>query len=160
MSANPALNLEALLAAELSEVVEDSPLDSDLPIAPASSLCATLERLLPVWLNERHPEWRGESLDGVFLAIARKIGPRSARLAGTCILLSDQTVTPFDLTLELSNERSFIERFHLSIGQPGTGRLGISGPGAGSFKAEKLLWGMPERLGAVAWSFEVSREAT
>src|ERR1700678_2368623 len=59
-----------------------------------------LEFFLPSILLDIYPYWKGESLDGFYLYEARKIGCRKAELSGVCILISDQTITPFDIRMQ------------------------------------------------------------
>jgi hypothetical protein len=54
-----------------------------------------LEHFLPQILAEIYPYWKSESLDGFFLAEAKKLDHDKADLRGVCILISDQSVTPF-----------------------------------------------------------------
>src|SRR5580658_5773249 len=63
-------------------------------------LLGGLEYLLPHILAEIHPYWKGESLDGFNLAEAKKLDRDKAQLRGLCILISDQTVTPFHLQIQ------------------------------------------------------------
>jgi hypothetical protein len=49
------------------------------------SLLNDLEYFLPAVLGEAHGEWRDESLDGVFPALARKTGPSEAEILGLCV---------------------------------------------------------------------------
>lgn len=114
-----------------------------------------LERLLPEVLSEKHTEWTGESLDGFCFSHATRNGLRSAELAGTCILISDQAMTPFRLNVDLSAEGS-ISRFRIRLGESGGGRLDISGPGWGTSAAWELLYLLDQRLDLVDWVYDES----
>lgn len=149
-------SLEATLASELHALLARVAVGSTFTVAPSSDLCASLELFIPTLLSARHPEWKSESLDGVFVAIARKTGAATAELAGTCILISDQTVTPLltEITLSLSGER--IESFRARIGEPGGGRLGISGPGCNSKEAQAPLAAVDARRRSIAWAYDIT----
>jgi len=64
-------------------------------------VCSGLEFFLPHVLREVHPEWKHESLDGILPAIALKRADLELELIGCCILISDQTVTPFRVLLRV-----------------------------------------------------------
>ncbi|MGO8745909.1 MAG: hypothetical protein ACLQNE_07950 [Thermoguttaceae bacterium] len=61
-----------------------------------------LEWFIPEVLREIHVEWKGESLDGIFPVVARKTGDREIEIIGLCCLISDQTLTPLHLRLQLA----------------------------------------------------------
>ncbi len=61
----------------------------------------SLEFFIPEVLREIHQDWEDESLDGVLPAVARKLGNDEIEIVGHCILISDQTLTPFHLRLQL-----------------------------------------------------------
>ncbi|MEZ5974268.1 MAG: hypothetical protein R3F33_15625 [Planctomycetota bacterium] len=107
---------------------------------PMAHLLEVLETWLPAALAKGYPEWKRESIDGFQLAHAGQHGGNQILLAGTCILISNQTVTPFRLRIgrgDLEGQLSL----QLRLGVPGGGGLGISGPPVHSSKALKLLWG-------------------
>ena len=149
-------SLEAQLASELKALLAGIPVGSELTVAPSSDFCYSLELFIPRVLSRRHSEWAKESLDGVFVTRARKTGSASAELAGTCILISDQTVTPFLIELTLSSADESIEFFRVCLGEPGGGRLGISGPGCNSREAKELLATVATRLSSIAWSYKIA----
>ena len=145
-------DLAAIVAEELSPLLDSVEIGAPLPVDSASSICSALEYLIPEVLARSHAEWESESLDGFYFSHATRNGPRSAELAGTCILISDQTVTPFSLDLELSADGA-ISHVRIRLGEPGTGRLGISGPECGSSAAWKLTYLLDERLEQVEWVY-------
>ena len=109
-------------------------------------------------LKESYPEWESESLDGFFVAYACRTGPSTVEMYGTCILVTDQTCTPFHFTFELSQSEYRIIKYHVSVGEQGTGHLLISGPECNSKKAMFLLQTIHERIGNIEWAFEVDSE--
>jgi hypothetical protein len=128
---------------------------ASLAIDSASDLCSTLELLIPEVLRSEHPEWNTESIDGFFFSSAVKTDDGMAELTGTCILISDQTVTPFALDVGLSDVGTF-RSFRIRLGEPGTGPLGISGPPCNSSAAQTMLAVLSDRLERVAWTYDVS----
>ena len=145
-----------LLAAEqFAPLLAEVPAGSPIAIDRVSDLCATLEYLVPQVLRQEHPEWKAESIDGFYFARAVKVGDGSAELAGACILIRDQTLTPVRLNVDLSSEKTF-DSFRVRLGEPGTGALGISGPPwaavAASFTAVEVV----DRLEAIDWVYDVA----
>lgn len=151
-------DLQSQLAAEMSELLSGVPIGSEFTVAASSDFCASLELFIPRELARRHQEWAKESLDGVFVARARKTGSVATELAGICILISDQTVTPFLIAMALSSSERSIESYRVRIGEPGGGPLGISGPGCNSREAQDLLANVATRLGRIAWSYEIASD--
>jgi len=149
--------LEAMLAGELLAHTDRVSVGDELAIAPSEDFWASLEVFVSRVLGDRYREWKGESIDGWFASVATKTGSRRARFAGTCILISDQSVTPFLLELSASHERDSIDFFEVSIGEAGGGRLGISGPMCTTSKAGKILETLASRLGRVEWVYTASR---
>jgi hypothetical protein len=142
-----------MAAQELATLLNDVQVGSSLCVDSASSICPVLERLIPHVLAARHAEWHSESLDGFAFSHAVRNGLGSAEFAGTCILISDQKMTPFRLNVELSAEPT-ISRLRIRLGELGSGSLGISGPEWGSSAAWKLLYSLDERLDLVDWVYD------
>lgn len=139
------------LAACLGAVVVGSP----LPIDSSSDICSTLELLVPQLLRPTHPEWGIESIDGFFFSRAIKRDEACAELAGTCILISDQTVTPFAFDLCVADDGT-LRPARIRLGEPGAGQLGISGPECNSRAAAELLSGLNSRLDRVDWAYDLA----
>ncbi|MEQ1507826.1 MAG: hypothetical protein ABMB14_36695 [Myxococcota bacterium] len=118
-------------------------------------VCESLERFAPELLRLEHAAWEGESLDGVMPTRVIKTGPDTIEMLGTCILISDQTVTPFLFEFEVAEGRDAIRMYHLRLGEPGDGPLGISGPPCNSGAATRLASRLEGRLelGRVAWVY-------
>ncbi len=153
-----AADLEALAASELRALLQGVPVGSHFEVSPSEKLCFTLELFLPHLLCRRYPEWTGESFDGFFTARARKTGPNAAELVGMCIVISDQTVTPFLIELTLCSEADAVASFRVCVGESGGGRLGISGPACNSPNASLLLGALVDRLEEVVWSYTVASD--
>jgi hypothetical protein len=151
-------SLEVAVASELSVLLENHSSGLKLEIEPASSFLSGLELYIPQLLTLTYPKWQSESLDGFYLTRAQRIATDTAELAGLCILISDQTVTPFFARLVVSQSRDRISAYQIRLGEPGGGRLGISGPSCASWKAQKLLDNLNARLENIRWSYAISSE--
>ena len=119
-----------------------------------------MELYLPQRLRDSHGEWERESIDGFFISQATKASDSMAVLLGTCILISDQRLTPVYFEVEVAPTRDHIAAYRLRIGEPGGGPLGISGPPCDSKEAASLLYGLVDRLGRVPWAYDVSGPAS
>jgi hypothetical protein len=114
-----------------------------------------LERFLPEVLGEIHPEWTGESLDGVYPHVARKIGEREIELFGLCILMSDQTMTPIHLRLQLSPTTDEVSWLELRLGE--RGRRGIVRmPYSSEGTVYKRLHALNQSADGIEWVYKVT----
>lgn len=146
-------NLESIVATALKSLLRGVPVGSPFVVDSSDPLYFSLELYLPMNLARHHPEWTRESIDGFFTAFARKTGAFSAHFAGACILISDQTLTPFSLHLAASEEDESVAAFRLHLGEPGGGALGISGAGCSPRNVNKFLANFTDRIGDIAWSY-------
>ena len=148
------------LAAELRNLMQGLSIGAQFAVPPSANICYSLELFIPGILRQRYPEWEKESLDGIFVARATKIGCAAAELVGTCMLISDQTVTPFLLDLNVSQEGDFdaVTAVRVMLGEPGSGPLGISGPPCNSRDAQRLLMSLVDRIDEVAWSYTIGSD--
>jgi hypothetical protein len=146
--------LERVAANQLDALIHEVPIGSTLRIDSSSPVCDTLELLIPEILRREHAEWQRESIDGFFFASSLRSDNDAAVLAGTCILISDQTVTPFAVDLDLAPEGGF-RSLRIRLGEAGAGALGISGPGCKSRAAKEMLLALDSRLDQIEWVYEV-----
>jgi len=151
-------SLEAQLASELQNELRGLPVGAHFTVPPSTALCSSLELFLPRLLRRHNPEWLNESLDAIFVARATKTGPVAAQIVGTCILISDQTVTPFSVNLELSYITHSVATVRLLLGEAGGGKIGISGPRCNTREANQVLERLTTRLDSVVWAYRFSSE--
>src|SRR4051794_24131919 len=96
---------------------------------------------LPGVLAEIHREWRGMGLDDVVPVVARRTGDGEAEIFGLCCLISDQTLTPLHLRLQVAaaaDEVTWLEC-----------RLGEWGPHGMVRKSYTFLTSLTRRLWAL-----------
>lgn len=146
---------EVRLAEAVVLELQDRPVGAEVKPAPDSDICACLELFVPEVLARTHPEWAGESFDGIFVVQGTNVDNRRLRLLGTAILISDQRVTPFLVEIEPSPAGDAVDAFRIRIGETGEGPLQISGPPCNSGAATRLLHRLPgrEELGRVNWVY-------
>lgn len=99
-------------------------------------------------LREVHAYWKHESLDGVFHELAVKTGSRTARIAGHCILISDQTLTPYHVQLRYAFDADEIEWFDCRLGE-------IRGDDMVRIPYNRSVRSVSDRLNTIQWKFHV-----
>lgn len=148
-------NTESSIVSELSVLLKQTPVGSGFQLEPSSNLCFLLEIAIPQILSCHHSEWQGETLDGIFVASAQKLDLESAQLSGTCILMRDQSLTPFSLRLVLDASLSKLASCQILLGESGRGHLGISGPSCHSDKGQILQYTLMERISHIQWVYAI-----
>ncbi|WP_425144863.1 hypothetical protein [Deinococcus sp.] len=154
-SRRTAPSLKAIVVAELKVYLEQTPVGSEFKVEPSADLCFSLELYIPQLLSRRYKQWQYESLDGIFPIRARRMSVNTAEIGGLCILISDQTLTPFFIRFSLDAARDSIKGYRILLGEPGGGTLGISGPPCNSSKAQILLYTIGVRMDSIHWSYSV-----
>jgi hypothetical protein len=149
----PDREIERLAARQIADLLANRADGDDLTADIDDDLQATLESLIPAVLRPTYPEWESESLDGFFFASAVKTAADSLTLTGTCILIRDQTVTPFTADISKRSGRVLFDRIRL--GESGGGALGISGPTCNTGAASRLLDGLATRLDKIEWVYDI-----
>ena len=152
----PRTSLDSRIVCELERALRGV----DLGAMPAGDcldeLRASLEVYMPALLAIDYHEWVGtECIDEVFIEEFVKVEKMRAVVCGAVMLMSDGRITPFCIDMKGDAERGWLGPVRLRLGEPGGGRIGISGPCSGSGKAVTLLSRLPNRLDSVDWVYEV-----
>jgi hypothetical protein len=114
-----------------------------------------IEYFLPEVLGEIYPEWTQESLDGVIPLVARKTNDAEAEIFGLCIIISDQTVTPLDLRLQVAvanDEISWLECRLGERGEHGMVRTRYDSLNAAAKRLHALEW----KADLIDWVYKVT----
>lgn len=114
-----------------------------------------LEWFLPEVLAEIHKEWTGESLDGIYPHLACKIGEQTVEILGLCILLSDQTLTPIHLRLQLSFATDEVSWLELRLGEKGQHGM-VRTPYGSEGSIYKRLHALIGRADTMGWVYKVT----
>ena len=113
-----ASELEMSIAGRLRAVLAPLPDGAQIENSPElREVLVGLEFFIPKVLCERHLEWKYESLDGILPVAARKIADGEAEFVGECILISDQTVTPIHLRMQVATEADEISWLECRLGE-------------------------------------------
>jgi hypothetical protein len=114
-----------------------------------------LERIVPDVLREIYPEWYPESLDGIMPLLARKIGESEAEIYGLCILMSDQTLTPLHVRLQVAEGHDQLSWIECRLGE--RGRQGMSRTPLPSVDSlAKLLHHLQNRSDQIEWVYKAT----
>jgi hypothetical protein len=114
-----------------------------------------LEWFLPEVLIEVYPEWEWECLDGVQSIWARKTGAGEAELLGLCVLMSDYTVTPVHVRLQVALSDDAISWLECRLGEKGQDGL-VREPFNSSVIMSKHLWALQWRPDRIDWAYKAT----
>jgi hypothetical protein len=98
--------------------------DSFLTSDKLQDVLSGLEFFLPTVLRELYEEWHDESMDGFSLILARKTKDGEAEIFGLCIIISDQTLVPIHLVLQVDPTKDEISWLLLKLGEKPSGAPG------------------------------------
>ena len=113
----------------------------------------SLEFFIPIVLQELHPEWKYESLDGIYPLTAHKTGDDEAEIFGLCIIISDQTLTPIHIRIQIAPSNDEVTWMECRLGEKtaeGWKRLPWS-----VSKVNKLLAALAGREREIDWVYQV-----
>lgn len=127
--------------------------DSIGPRTDGKYLFSSLEFFLPEVLRELHDEWRHESLDGLYPKRFRKTGEHEIEFMGLAIFISDQTLTPIHLRLQLSSDHARVSWVDLKLGERIGGKCRRE-PYSRS-QATGTMFHVAERLDSIDWYYHV-----
>jgi hypothetical protein len=150
------MNIEQEMRKDLAELVASTAIGEQISINPESRLhpssdfCSALELYFPIMLREKYKEWGRESLDGLFVRSARRIGEHRIEFHGTAILITDQCVVPFKSQMEMYLDRTPGITCSLSICDKNQSRIECH-----SKEAANLFSSVSGRLDKIAWKYEV-----
>lgn len=114
-----------------------------------------LEWFLPDVLAEVYPEWETESLDGIYPVLARKSGDGEAEIFGRCLFISDQTLTPLHVRLQISSQKDEISWFECRLGEKSEHGV-VKTPYHRFDASSKRLHSMGGRADKIDWVYKVT----
>jgi hypothetical protein len=105
-------------------------------------------------LNEIYPEWNYESLDGILPLGARKRGEGEAEIVGLCILISDQTLTPLHVRLQVAASTDEVSWLECRLGERGKHGM-VRTPYESSSAVAKRLYALNGKPDLIDWVYKV-----
>jgi hypothetical protein len=119
------------------------------------NLLPALDFFLPQILARVHPYWKTESLDGFHLAQAQKTANCRAELRGLCILISDQTLTPFHVRMQISPSEEKVNWMDCRLGKRGSGNGNMERIAWSQWRAHTHSF-LQDSLKPVAWTYSAT----
>jgi hypothetical protein len=116
---------------------------------------AGLMFFLPEVLAEIYREWRYEGLDGIYPVLARKTGEGEVEIFGQSILISDQTLTPLHLHLQVAPTEDEVSWLECRLGERGERGM-VRTPYESQDRAFKRLYALEGRADAIDWVYKVT----
>jgi hypothetical protein len=115
---------ESLLCARLRPILASARCHAPIPDSDElRDALGGLEWFLPEVLKEIHPQWKNESLDGIFPGRAVKVGDDEIDVIGACILITDQTLTPLRVRLQLDPAHGVVSWLECWLGESRGGKM-------------------------------------
>jgi hypothetical protein len=116
-----ASSIEQRLSHSLRSILNNLRNAASIPdSAQFREILSDLELFLPgLVLSEIYPDWRVESLDGIMPVLARKTRRGEAEIFGVCIILSDQSVTPIHVRLQVDTYNDEVSWLECRLGERG-----------------------------------------
>ena len=117
-SSNLTPTAEQRLSRALRVILADLPDGGAVPEGEQFQTVLTgLAWFIPGVLAEVYPEWEREALDGVYSHTATRPGHEQVEILGICIFLSDQTVAPIHLRLQIAPSSDEVSWFECRVGE-------------------------------------------
>lgn len=149
-------SVEQRLSRSIGQILADLP--NGATIADSEHLqkvLSELEYFIPEVLRELHPEWKHESLDGIIPLVARKTNEGEAEFLGECILITDQTLTPLHLRVQVTPAGDGISWLELRLGELSQHGM-VRTPYASASTTPKRLYKLLEQgPDAISWAYKV-----
>src|SRR4051794_6751535 len=146
---------EQRLSRSLRSVLADLPSGTSIPDSEQFREVLTgLQYFIPVVLGEIHREWNLEGLDDVLPVMARKTGEGEAEIFGLCCIVSDQTLTPLHLHLQVAASDDEVSWLECRLGE--RGQHGIVRTPYRSLKVMKKRLHALEGRDLIDWVYKVT----
>jgi hypothetical protein len=114
-----------------------------------------LEYFIPEIIGEIHQEWDDEGLDGILPLRALKTENHEVEIIGHCIVLTDQSVVPLHLRLQVSPSGDVVTWLECKLGERG-GRGMFREPYGAPRASTKLLAATKPGQEPIDWAYKVT----
>src|SRR5262249_18843474 len=106
-------------------------------------------------LNQIYAEWNHESLDGILPLVARKTGEGEAEIFGLCIIISDQTLAPLHVRLQVAASTDEVSWLECRLGERGKHGM-LRTPYESSSALAKRLYALDCKAHLIDWVYKVT----
>jgi hypothetical protein len=146
---------EEVISRSLRAILADLPNSASIGESEQfREVLSALELFLPQVLNEIYPEWNHESLDGILPLMAWKTGDREADIFGLCIIISDQSLTPLHVRLQVDASTDEVSWLECRLGE--RGKHGMVRTPYSSSAVAKRLHGLDGKADQIDWVYKVT----
>jgi len=114
-----------------------------------------LAYFLPVILGEIHREWKFQGLDDILPLVAQKTGEGETEIFGLCCFVTDQTLTPLHLRLQVAVSDDEVSWLECRLGERGRHGM-VRTPYNLLTAAKKRLHAMGGREDMIDWVYKVT----
>ena len=148
---------EKTLSRALRVILADLPEGAAIPESEQfQSVLSGLEWFIREVLAEIYPEWEErEALDGVYSHTATKTGMEEVEILGICIFLTDQTIAPIRLRLQIAHSSDEVSWLECRVGEKaGQGMVRL--PYSSMRSLGRRLSRLEGRVHAVDWFYKAT----
>jgi hypothetical protein len=146
---------EQIISRSLREILAGLPVGARIAEAEKiREVLSGLEWFVGEILGEVYPEWERESLDGVYPLVAQKSGEGEAEIFGLCIIISDQTLVPLHLRLQVAPSVDEVSWLECRLGEWGV--QGMVRTPYGLKSLDKLLYRLQGKENSIDWVYKVT----
>jgi len=147
---------EQVISRSLRMVLADLPGGASIPGSDRFREVITgLQYFLPEVLGELHREWTFQGLDDVLPVVSLKTGEGEADMSGLCCFVSDQTLTPIHLKLQVAATEDEISWLECRLGERGPHGM-VRTPYHSLNAARKRLYPLEGRVETIEWVYSVA----
>jgi hypothetical protein len=147
---------EQRLSRSLRAVLADLPNCASIPDSEQyREVLTALQYFIPVVLGEIHREWTFQGLDDVVSVDARKTGEVEVEIFGVCCIVSDQTLTPLHVHLQVAASDDEISWLECRLGERGHDGM-VRKPYRFLREMTKRLRTLEGRVDLIDWVYKVT----
>jgi hypothetical protein len=147
---------EQKLCRSLQAILADLPDRATIPDSEQfREVLVCLQYFIPVILAEVHREWRFQGLDDVLPVMARKTVEGEVEILGLCCFVSDQTLTPFHLRLQVAVSAEDVSWLECRLGERGPQGM-VRMPFHSLNAARKRLYLLTDKASLIDWVYQVT----
>jgi hypothetical protein len=147
---------EQRLCRSLPAILADLPNGAMIPDSEQfREFLVCLQHFIPVILAEVYREWRFQGLDDLLPLLSRKTGNRDVEIFGLCCFVSDQTLTPLRLRLQVNMSETEVSWIECMLGEGGPHGL-VKTPFHSLNAARKRLYPLMDKADLIEWVYHVT----
>jgi len=149
-----ASQLEEIVCRSLRTLLKGVPIGGSVADSGnLQDLLSGLEFFIPEVFGELNRDWDDE-LDGFIPVMARKTANQEVEIFGLCILITDQTLTPIHLQLQISPTSDEVSWLQCRLGERGEQGM-VRLPYGSRNRAAKRLYAFEGKEDMIDWVYKI-----